>query len=178
MPIDTCNELLATNIRWLQQALSLLGRMDEATFSSSPKGLAPHRVGGHLRHVLEFYECFLQGLVAGRVDYDSRRRDETIERSRHSAAAKICMILRRLEGFSSLEEDRRLEVRMEGADVYLRSSVGRELQALSSHTIHHFALIATTLRVHGVEVDPDFGMSPSTLSYRAAKHLTATLEAA
>ena len=169
MPVDTCNELLATNISWLQQALSLLGRMDEATFSSSPRGLAAYRVGGHLRHVLEFYECFLQGLTAGRVDYDSRRRDETIERSRHSAAAKICMILRRLEGLSSLPEDRRLEVRMEGTDVYLRSSVGRELQALSSHTIHHFALIAITLRLHGLEVDPNFGMSPSTLNYRAAK---------
>ena len=178
MPIDTCNELLGANIGWLRQALSLLGQVDEVTFSSSPGGLAPHRVGGHLRHVLEFYECFLQGLSSGRVDYDSRRRDETTESSRHSAAAKICMILRRLEGFSSLAEDRRLEVRMEGADVYLRSSVGRELQALSSHTIHHFALIAITLRLHGVQVDPDLGMSPSTLNYRTAKQLAATSEAA
>jgi hypothetical protein len=60
---------------------------------------------------------------------------------------------------------------MENADedVYLISSIGRELQALSSHTIHHFALIAITLRLHGFDVDQDFGMSPSTLRYQASK---------
>jgi hypothetical protein len=31
-------------------------------------------------------------------------------------------------------------------DPFLLSSVARELQALSSHTIHHFAVMAMTLR--------------------------------
>jgi len=44
--------------------------------------------------------------------------------------------------------------------------VARELMTLSSHTIHHFALIATTLRGHGVQVDANFGVAPSTLSYQ------------
>jgi len=43
------------------------------------------------------------------------------------------------------------------------------LQVLSSHTVHHFALIAMTLRLHGVEMEPGFGMAPSTLRYLAAK---------
>lgn len=167
MPNEIHTELAATNIRWLQQALSLLGRVDEAAFVNSPPGLAPHRAGSHLRHVLEFYECFLDGLAGCRIDYDARRRDHEIERSRHAAGAKICSILRRLEALTFLE-DRMLEVRVENGDGYLASSVGRELQALSSHTIHHFALIAVTLRLHGIQVDPAFGMSPSTLRYQAA----------
>lgn len=164
-------ELIATNVAWLKQALSLLQQLDDATFRSSPQGLAPHRVGSHLRHVLEFYECFLDGLASSRIDYDARKRDESIERSRQSAVASICSIISLLEEVSSFDEAWALAVRMENAneDVYLSSSVGRELQALSSHTIHHFALIAVTLRLHGVEVDPDFGMSPSTLRYQAAK---------
>jgi len=78
-----------------------------------------------------------------------------------------------------LRGDSLLLVRMENAevDVHLRSSISRELQALSSHTIHHFALIAVTLRLHGFEVDPEFGMSPSTLQYWAAQ-TTASTEAA
>jgi len=164
-------ELISTNIAWLKQALSLVQQLDDVTFRSSPQGLAPHRVGSHLRHVLEFYECFLDGLAAARIDYDARKRDESIERRRQSATTSICSIISRLEDVSSFEEDWELAVRMENADedVYLVSSVGRELQALSSHTIHHFALIAITLRVHGLEVDPDFGMSPSTLRYQEAK---------
>ena len=171
MAIETCKQLVQVNIGWLQQALTLIDQMDDETFSTSPPGLAPHRVGSHLRHVLEFYQCFLDGLATSRIDYDARKRDESIERQPRSATTSILSIISRLEEVSSFEEDRELAVRMENADedVYLISSVGRELQALSSHTIHHFALIAITLRVHGLEVDPDFGMSPSTFRYQAAR---------
>lgn len=167
----THTELIDANVAWLRQALTLLEEMDDAVFATSPKGLAPHRVGSHLRHVLEFYECFLEGLESRRVDYDRRKRDETIENSRHAAAQKISWLIRRLQDCVSRTKDAALAVRMENADadVYLTSSIGRELQALSSHTIHHFALIAVTMKFHGIEVDPAFGMSPSTLRYQAAK---------
>ena len=171
MARDTCKELVQVNIGWLRQALALLDQMDDETFSTSPPGLTPHRVGSHLRHVLEFYQCFLDGLATSRIDYDARKRDESIERRRQSATTSIRSIISLLEEVSSFEEDWELAVRMENADedVYLISSVGRELQALSSHTIHHFALIAITLRLQGFDVDQDFGMSPSTLRYQAAK---------
>jgi len=171
MQTDVNTELVDVNLAWLRQALALVERMDDKVFATSPQGMAPHRVGSHLRHVLEFYECFLDGLEFGCVDYDKRKRDDVIEKSRHSAAAKIWSIIRHLEETRSLTKDSLLAVRVENAeaDVYLNSSVGRELQALSSHTIHHFALIAVTLKLHGIEVDPAFGMSPSTLRYQAAK---------
>jgi hypothetical protein len=121
--------------------------------------------------VLEFYQCFLDGVATSRIDYDARKRDESIERRRQSAMTSIRSTISLFEEVSSFEEDWELAVRMENADedVYLVSSVGRELQALSSHTIHHFALIAITLRLHGFDVDRGFGMSPSTLRYQASK---------
>ena len=54
--------LIDQNVTWLRQAILLLDRMDDRTYLESPPSLAPHRVGGHLRHILEFYECFLDGL--------------------------------------------------------------------------------------------------------------------
>ena len=173
-------ELISTNVAWLNQALSLVQRLDDVTFRSSPQGLAPHRVGGHLRHILEFYECFLNGLGSLMVDYDARQRNHSVENSRDAAAEKISSILRRLESNPWIHQDSVMFVRMENAEAsevespYLRSSLSRELQTLSSHTIHHFALIAITLRVHGFEVDPDFGMSPSTLRFQAAKLVLAS----
>jgi hypothetical protein len=171
MHTETGSDLVAVNIDLLQQALSLIGRMDDERFSSSPRELAPHRVGSHLRHALEFYDCFLEGLATSRIDYDARKHEERLERDRHIASVKIRSIIRRLEEASLLPENLAVAVRMEngGRDAYLSSSVGRELQALTSHTIHHFALIAVTLRFHGIEVDPLFGMSPSTLRFQAAK---------
>ena len=168
-------ELISTNVAWLKQALSLVQQLDDVTFRSSPQGLVPHRVGSHLRHVLEFYECFLDGLRSLTVDYDARQRNYSVENNRDAAAEKISSILGRLEENPWIQSDSVMFVRMENAEAsevespYLRSSLSRELQTLSSHTIHHFALIAITLRLHGFEVEPDFGMSPSTLRFQAAK---------
>jgi len=163
--------LIEMNIRWLRQALSLLDRLDAASYSTTPPGFAPHRAAAHLRHIIEFYRCFLGGLAGGWIDYDARRRDESIERSRHAASAAIREIIDWLKKVPAGRQ--RVWVRMEDAeslavrDAFMQSSVSRELQVLSSHTIHHFALIAMTLRAHGVAVDPDFGMAPSTLRYLA-----------
>jgi hypothetical protein len=172
------NELVATNIEWLRQALALIGRLDDATFASAPKSLAAYKVGSHLRHILEFYECFLNGIERLRIDYDARRRDESIERSRFAASERIRQVIRRLEHDSRLLQETAVLVRMEDAaetagDPWLASSIGRELLALSSHTIHHFALIALTLHAHRVAVDPDFGMSPSTIRFKSAQVVAA-----
>ena len=175
---STIAELIATNIAWLRQALSLLGELDDRTFASSPPRLDPHRVGSHLRHVLEFYECFLDGVGACHIDYDARKRDELVEKSRQAAGEKVREIIRRLQEHPDLHEDALVSVRMENADAYLRSSISRELQALSSHTIHHFALISVTLKLHGFPVDPGFGMSPSTLRYQASRARNVSPEAA
>ncbi len=166
--------LIEMNVAWLEQALDLLDRLDDETYTASPRELAPHRAGSHLRHIVEFYECFLNGLAAAHVDYDARQRDQFVEQSRGAAAVKIRRIIERLRAEEVLRKDAILWVRMEdGAasgieDCYLISSTGRELQTLSSHTIHHFALISATLRSLGFSVDSDFGMAPSTLRYLKA----------
>ena len=167
--------LIATNVRWLRQALRLLERLDDTVYAATAPGLAPHRAGAHLRHVLEFYQCFLDGLESSHIDYDARRRDESVERSRNTAAVTIRSIIHALETHAQVREERIVWVRMEDAqvsgvrDTFMESSLSRELQVLSSHTIHHFALIAVTLRAHGVQMDADFGMAPSTLRHLAAK---------
>jgi hypothetical protein len=165
--------LIDTNVAWLDQVLALLARIDDRAFSTSPEGFAPHRVGAHLRHVIEFYECFLDGVATGRIDYDSRRRDVAVESSRRAAFKRTLQIIHRMEdlrGFSGGTLHVRLEdAPEEVAESFLPSSIERELQVLSSHTIHHFALIAMTLAAHGVAVERDFGVAPSTLRYYARR---------
>ena len=173
------NLLIETNIAWLCQAKELVEQLDDATYTASPRSLSPHRVGGHLRHILEFYECFLDGMESSHVDYDARKRDMAIEKHRHAALARIDSIIHALRTERELLSDGIIWVRMEDAQTvditesFMISSTGRELQILSSHTIHHFALIGMTLKAMGYEVDRDFGMAPSTLRYRAAQERAA-----
>jgi DinB family len=177
--------LIEANVIWLRQAQELLEQFTDATYTASPQAIALHCVGSHMRHILEFYECFLDGLESSHVDYDARNRDLAIETSRQTALAKVRSIIRALETDRMLLTDAIIWVRMEDAQAlrvaesFMISSMSRELQTLSSHTIHHFALIAVTLRVLGHEVDRDFGMAPSTLRYLSSRRRSeATEEAA
>jgi len=156
----------------LEQARQLVERLDDRTYSASPAGFEPHRAGGHMRHVLEFYDCFLAGLPSGYIDYAARRRDALLETSRDRAAARIGGIADRLRSDDLDGEDLGVMVRIEEihdsppvSGSWMPSSLSRELQTLASHTVHHFALIAMTLRAHGVQVDPEFGVAPSTLAH-------------
>jgi hypothetical protein len=167
--------LIEINIRWLRQALTLIAKLDDIAYSTAPGELIPHRAGAHFRHILEFYRCFINGLESLQIDYDARQRDRAIEQNRAAASAAIRKLIRFLETSDSLRKESTIWVRMEDADPrdfdnsFMESSISRELQVLSSHTIHHFAMIAMTLRFHGIEIDPEFGMAPSTLRYLAAK---------
>lgn len=166
--------LIETNLQWLRQALDLMMLLDDDTYRCPTPIFPSHRVGGHLRHVLEFYECFLDGLDSSHIDYDARKRNLSVENSRIAAMSSIRALMDRLQNNPLIRSDSILWVRMEDCDEreigdrYLTSSPGRELQALSSHTIHHFALISMILAALGVAIAPDFGVAPSTLRYRAS----------
>jgi hypothetical protein len=175
--------LIVANVHSLRQALDLLERLDDRHYVASPPHIAPHKVGGHVRHIVEFYECFFEGVESRQVDYDSRRRDITVEGSRIVAIARIRTIVERLENGPALRGDAVVRIRMEDApegckDCFLTSSVARELQVLNSHTVHHFALIAMTLKSLGLPVDREFGVAPSTLRHAAAARSAARVEAA
>jgi uncharacterized damage-inducible protein DinB len=171
--------LIHRNLEALRQASSLLHELDDETFRATPCGLGPLRVSSHLRHVIEFYECFLDGLERAHIDYDARQRDESLERSTGHAARRIEEIIERMQSHPRLRSDAALSVRIEDSgaqefeDPFLPSSVSRELMTLFSHTIHHFALIATTLRALGQEPGSEFGVALSTLRYQAAQRKAA-----
>ena len=168
----TQSALIRMNTEWLHQALELLESIDDHLYVTAPRR-APNRVGSHLRHIIEFYTCFLDGIETLHIDYDSRPREKEVERNRTTAAARIRSIIERLETEPGLRGDSIVFVRTENAEAlnleapFLMSSIGRELLTLSSHTVHHFALIATALKLLGYEPPAAFGVAPSTLRHWA-----------
>lgn len=132
-------------------------------------------IGAQYRHVLEHYQCLLEGLGAGQVDYDARRRDPTIERSRERAREVTEAVMAGMAGLADWPIDHPLAVQLQcetdpTGPSWSESSLGRELQFLVSHSIHHFALIKLLLADQSDRLDPDFGTAPSTLSHsRAAR---------
>jgi hypothetical protein len=165
--------LIDLNISALMQANKIVSELDNRTYVQPAPGANGLRIGAHLRHVIEFYECFLQGIRDGLIDYDARRRDSVIETDRLAAIARLREIARDLHELASeVSFNRCCLVRAEDAgfdEEPVSSTAGRELQALFSHTTHHFALIAIALHAIGIPFDPGFGVAPSTLRYRARR---------
>ncbi|MBW8782227.1 MAG: DinB family protein [Verrucomicrobia bacterium] len=158
------------NLAAIEQGLDLLTDISPAHYVQRAPLCFNSTAGGHLRHVIEHYLSFLQGLQTGEVDYEARSRDPLIESDPDYAAGQLEIIKRRLAAFAEANADRPLRVRVETAPSgavapWSASTALRELEFLLSHTVHHYALVAVVCRLAGQAVPPDFGMAPSTLRY-------------
>lgn len=167
--MQNTHSLIQQNIEVLKQGLEVLNELDDYVYPDVKHPFSEFGIGSHFRHCLDFYHAFLNGVEMGWIDYDNRQRDERIERDRLTAVQKIMEAIQGLERVSWLHEHTSLMVRLEDAGneqevlSWSSSSVMRELQALVSHTVHHFALIGLMLQLNGFEVSEDFGVAPSTL---------------
>lgn len=157
----------------LEQGIELASSLEPETLS---RAIPPGRsgVGSHLRHMADFVRAFTGGVRTGRIDYDARRRDERLERE----PARAVQLLRELQvELEALDLSRAhalaqpVLVRTEappdaGPDEHwFGSTVGRELAALVSHSVHHYALVALALRQFGLEPPAELGVAPSTLAH-------------
>ncbi len=163
--------MIRANDRCLEQALTLLDALDDAQYANRRGSWSP--VGAQLRHVVEHYQSYLSGLPVRAIDYDARRRDVTIETSRQRAASVIRDLRAQLQVTETVPDETPVQVKMEcdpdaGPPNWAASSVGRELQFLVSHSVHHFALIRLLIAGDGIALDPDFGIAPSTVSHARA----------
>lgn len=129
-------------------------------------------IGPHARHCVEHLGALLRGLELGQVDYDARRRDLVLERSAPRLLDALEGMERRLDALDEATLARPIEVlhiaAPEAPPSASPSSVRRELAFLSSHTIHHLALIAAIAARRGVTVPDELLLAFSTAAHRQA----------
>jgi hypothetical protein len=174
--------LVAENTGLLEQGVDLIESLDPEVYTCNAHASFTSGVGRHFRHILDFYDRLLAGLDSV-VDYEARKRDVRVETDVQYAVGVARRQIEALTAISSASADSnggepsaesetrvRLEVLDDaGSGIVTRSTIARELAALASHTVHHYAIIAMVLRVQGVEVDHAFGVAPSTLRHLAGK---------
>lgn len=175
---STVTLLVEENAGLIEQAIELIASIDPDHYSNNEHAYFSSGVGKHVRHILDFYDRFLDGR-GGFVDYNARRRDERIESDPGYAAGVARRIIASLRGIAAEPDGRgdatrELEVSSEvqdeaGSALRVASSLGRELSTLASHTVHHYAIIALLLRIQGQPVSAEFGVAPSTLRYLASQ---------
>lgn len=164
------SKLVRSNKGYLDQAARLIESLDDVSYVSTDAQFYSSGIGDHLRHIVEHYQLFLLEVHSDLIDYDARNRDERLSSDRSFALSAIREVQSGLDEISP--SAKRITIKMmSAAETELNgspceSSVSRELLYLQAHTIHHFALIATILKLQGVDLHPDFGVAPSTLKHR------------
>ncbi len=129
-------------------------------------------IGEHLRHCLEHYQCFVNGMATGRFEYDARARDLRLETNVDAFRQALDDVTRRLAAVSNAALAKPVKVVQyvspDGTVAELDSTFGRELVFLSSHAIHHLAVVGQLARELGVEVREELTLAFSTAAHRAA----------
>ncbi|MGI9274615.1 MAG: DinB family protein [Endozoicomonas sp.] len=124
-------------------------------------------IGTHVRHIIEFYQCLLQGLSIGMVDYDKRDREQNLESSPIEALKQLEIIRAKL---TTIERNTDIVLTVctgtDGKEISTSSNVLRELLFLQSHTTHHLAVIALLLERTGADIPGNLGIATSTRVYR------------
>lgn len=155
------NDLGEALVGQLQTAKDLIASLEDADYSGGAGS-----IGAHARHNLNFIEALISGVSSRSIDYSNRSRDRRIETERIAAIAKIDELIEKLDSLVfDLEMPLTITSEIDPA-IRHSSSLGRELEFVISHTIHHHALIKERLQLAGWKFDEAFGVAPSTLEYR------------
>ncbi|SFU44249.1 DinB family protein [Halomonas korlensis] len=161
--------LIEENLLALAHLRGMLDDLAPDTYRQAFGDYGRHTLGKHVRHIIDHYDALLDGLEKGDqvIDYEQRRRDEALERWPQQAARHLAGIEARL---SSMVSGRSLDALTLGyhlgEDILsVSSSLARELAFLTSHTIHHMAIIALLAQQAGIQLPEAFGVHPSTLRH-------------
>jgi uncharacterized damage-inducible protein DinB len=139
---------------------------DDAYQAAGPRGVSGS-VGAHVRHCLDHVMALEHALAAREIDYDARHRGGSLETDRWAAIAALDAARARLLTLDDRWLTRFVRVRTQLArnarPVVTRSTIGRELAFVVSHTIHHNATISVLLHQQaGHDMPAGFGYAAST----------------
>jgi hypothetical protein len=160
------NTTLQPLVDLLHEMRTMIERLDDVDYARPAPGRTSGGIGGHVRHCLDHVAALLAGVQTGLCAYDRRQRGTAVEASRADAVDAITDVMIGLVHLdtSALYSEVYVETQLDpsGAMVITRSSVGREVAFLVSHTIHHNAIVSQMMQARGLQVGPRLGLAPAT----------------
>ncbi|WIX32627.1 hypothetical protein QO259_17750 [Salinicola sp. JS01] len=155
----------------LHQLTLFVGNLSSIQYTAVHGTDARHTIGKHVRHILNHYEALLaqEGTApTAPVDYEHRQRDPALEQHPDITLEHLHFLVKRLSrlgGHQTATHPITLAYQAGEQSALLVSSLERELAFLTSHAIHHMAIIALLADTQGIEIPDTFGVHPSTLRH-------------
>lgn len=152
----------------LAQISAMLDALSDEQYGRSLPILSGASLGGHVRHVIEFFIELDRGYRSGDVNYDARHRDKAIERQRELALAGLQKIATSLD-----KENKTLllttATEADQTGFQVETNYERELVYNLEHAVHHMALMKIGIgALSAFQLPESFGVASSTIRYRQA----------
>ena len=128
-------------------------------------------VGGHVRHLLDHYNCLFDAFEKNeKVYYDIRNRNTTVEKFKSEAIKQSNALINRISSLSLCSESPKIVVvflgdHTTGEQYECESTFHRELSFVSHHAVHHLSTIKLMMESMGYSniVNTTIGVAKSTL---------------
>ena len=126
--------------------------------------------GAHMRHIIDHYLALISGLSQGVIDYDVRHRGDKLELEPELAQVKLDQISHWLESLAMTDLNRTMMLSSEVSVLETKiqsvpTSLARELIFVSSHAVHHYAMIAQISKRQKMDLPVNFGVAPATATH-------------
>jgi len=158
------NNLKEATLYTLQKAQSLLDQITNEQLCD--KSIPPYfsSIGGHLRHVLDFYDCVLKITPDCIIDLTERSRDINVESNCDCAKSYVERITEAVSDLDNTEDMPVVVIDDLGlGKIQIPYTFGAVLAQANTHATHHFAMINYMLQnLNVVFSDADFGYNPTT----------------
>ena len=148
----------------IEQNIALLNQINDEVLTTHYKVLGQSTIGQHLRHIIEFYNCLLEGYTSKTINYDNRKRELAIENNTIIAIQKLKHIVLNLD-----KPDSTLNLMQPCVlgEQIITTTYYRELLHNLEHSIHHQAIIKIALLNNTSIILPShFGVAPSTIEHQ------------
>ena len=149
----------------LYRGIQLLDCISDEEYSNTT--IAPYysSIGGHMRHILDVFDCIFDGLDSGSINLINRKRNTLAENYTNYGISYFDSTIKKMKLLENTDFNRIIEVTDDlGLGVVSANyTVSGILIQAHSHAIHHFASVGYVISQLGIELpDDDFGFNPTT----------------
>ncbi len=149
----------------LQRGIQLLKCISDEEYNNTT--IAPYysSIGGHMRHILDVFDCIFEGLDSKEINLINRKRNELAENYTKNGIEYFEKVVINLQ---SLKTENFNEIVKVTDDLGLgvitaKYTLSAILIQAHSHAIHHFASVGYVISQLGIQLpDEDFGFNPTT----------------
>ena len=149
----------------LTVGIRLLTTISDQQYSDNSVVPYHSSIGGHIRHILDIFDCIFDGLKSGHIDLTARKRNLLVERSTAHGLQYIEKTLTQLRTLASADFDQIIDVSDDLGQGMVTSkyTLGAVLIQAHSHAIHHYASVGYIVTNLGIDMPhEDFGFNPTT----------------